>query len=882
MKSVPSINFIVWSYRVIAFVFCINLSIFTFSQQKETGLKISPVLLKDINEGKITGRSIFRITVLRNKVPLKITDIKFKAAKIYDSELYSVYSISATTDELRREILPLTDIIFVENGKRKPVEELLVGNLDLSANKINLAQRNYPQWNGDGIVVSVKENKPDTTDIDFTGRFLTTSLSSNSVNPHASIMSTMIAGGGNTWHQGKGAAWGSIISSSNFATLMPDNSSAYLQYSISVQNHSYGVGVESFYGSDAAAYDASAINNTSLLHIFSSGNSGNLSPSTGAYAGINGFANLTGSFKMAKNIITVGATDSFGAVAPLSSKGPAHDGRVKPELVAYGEDGSSGAAALVSGTALLIQHGYKQLFGSLPPNALVKAILINSADDVGSPEVDYSNGFGSLNANNALKTLQANRFFTGSVSNAGSQSFIIAVPVGIKKLKATLVWNDPPATPNAARALVNDLDLELTEVSSGQIWTPWVLNSFPNTDSLLQLAKRKRDSLNNMEQVTLDNPVPGNYQLKVTGFNIVTASQNFHIAWQLDSVNKFEWHFPTAGDFIFPSSNNTIRWQSSFAAANGLLEYSIDGNNWQPIQNSADLNTGYYSWNVPPVTSSALLRMTIGSNIFISDTFTIANRTNTGVGFNCPDSFLIYWNKLPSITNYRVYQLGNRYLEQIASTSDSILILSKNTNSSLHYAVAPILGNKEGVRSYTFDYTIQGVECYIRSFLGSLVNTSARLDLSLGSLFNINKIILEKYDGSVFSSIQQLTNPNLLVFNFTDATLKKGLNIYRVKLELFGGKTVYSTVETVYYFGNSEYIIYPNPVQQNQTINILNSGSVLNTVLLVYNMQGEKFIEMKADDFSNSIQAGHLSKGIYLFRFMRSGEKDVLMKVFVQ
>src|SRR5204863_2806673 len=104
-------------------------------------------------------------------------------------------------------------------------------------------------------------------------------------------------------------------------------------------------------------------------------------------------------------------------------RGPAYDGRLKPELVAFGEDGSSGAAALVSGTALLLQQLYKQITGVLPPNSLVKAILINSADDVGNPEVDYKNGFGSLNTNNALKTLKTNRFFTAGVSNSSSQSF---------------------------------------------------------------------------------------------------------------------------------------------------------------------------------------------------------------------------------------------------------------------------------------------------------------------------------------------------------------------------------------------------------------------------------------------------------------------------
>jgi hypothetical protein len=192
------------------------------------------------------------------------------------------------------------------------------------------------------------------------------------------------------------------------------------------------VGVENFYGADAAAYDATVINNPSLLHVFSSGNSGTSASATGIYSGITGFANHTGSFKMAKNILTVGATDSFSVVAALSSKGPAHDGRVKPELVAFGEDGSSGAAALTSDTALLLQHTYKQLHGCLPAGSLIKAILINSADDAGNKEVDYANGYSSLNALNAVKTLQLGRFMNGSVAHSGTQLFTISVPAGKK------------------------------------------------------------------------------------------------------------------------------------------------------------------------------------------------------------------------------------------------------------------------------------------------------------------------------------------------------------------------------------------------------------------------------------------------------------------
>jgi hypothetical protein len=844
--------------------------------------KLSPLLLSEINTAKTTTDRIELVIFIKSdKTPVEIFKPVYQTRELYATAGFSVYKIAATAKELDSVILPLPGVLFIERD-RKAREEMVIGNLDLSVNKINLAHRNYPQANGNGIVVSVKENKPDTTDIDLKGRFLSTSLSSTSVNSHATIMSTMIGGGGNSWHLGKGAAWGSTISSSSFAVLLPDVNSSYQQYNISVQNHSYGVGVESYYGADAAAYDASVISNPSLLHIFSSGNSGSSAATTGTYLGLSGFANLTGSFKMAKNILTVGATDSFSNVALLSSRGPAHDGRIKPALVAFGEDGSSGAAALVSGTALLLQQAYKQSSGALPPNSLVKAILINSADDIGNAEVDYKNGFGALNANNAMRTLQANRFLGGNVSNSNSQTFTLIIPPGIKKLKATLVWNDPPAVPNASKALINDLDLELIRISSGEIWQPWVLNAFPHVDSLNQVAKRKRDTLNNAEQITITDPVAGGYDLKVTGYNVTTTSQNFHIAWQLDTADKFEWQFPTSQDFIFPSAINNIRWQSSFAASTGILEYTTNGTAWQPIQNAIDLNAGHFYWNVPPLTSTAQLRMTIGATTYLSDTFTIANRTTTGVGFNCPDSFLIYWNKLPSVTNYRIYKLGDKYLESLTVTPDSFLILAKASNPSLYYAAAPIIATKEGVKSYTFNYTIQGVECYFRSFLAFLAVNSAQLTLSLGTLYNVDKIVLEKFNGTAYMALQTITNPGSLLYDFHDARLTKGLNMYRVKLELADGRIIYSSVETVYYFNGTEFIVYPNPATQYQPITILSDNQFEPATLQVINMQGQKVHEVKLNDISNQIPAGRLSKGIYLLRIVRKDQKDAVLKIFVQ
>ena len=854
-----------------------------FPQQKLSEYKLSPNLLQNIKSGRLAGKSKFIITVSGNILPDEIKALNAEEKKIYEYGTFSFFEIRVTIDELLSKVIVSPRVIFAEDAYRKPEEELQVGSLDLSVNKINLVHWKFPQWNGDGITVAVKENKPDTTDIDIAGRFLTTNLASAIVSSHASIMSTIIAGGGNSWHLGKGAAWGGSIISSNFASLLPDAISDYQQYNISVQNHSYGVGIENFYGADAAAYDATVISNPSLLHVFSSGNSGNSSNTSGIYSGLTGFANLTGSFKTAKNIIVVGATDSSGFATTFSSKGPAFDGRVKPELVAFGEDGSSGAAALVSGTAMLLGQCYKQLYNSLPASSLVKAVLINSADDVGNLEVDFTNGFGSLNALNALKTLLSGRFMNGSVLHSGVQIFNISVPPGIKKIKLTLVWNDPPASPNAAKSLVNDLDLELLLPAVGQTWKPWVLNNFPQLDSLQLLATRKKDSLNNVEQITLENPLAGNYEFHVTGYNVTTSLQNFHIAYQFDSVDVFEWHFPCGNDFAFSSSVNTLRWASSLSSSAGLLEYSINnGVNWLTIDSAVNLANGYYKWNTPDLTSNALLRMTANSNQFNSDTFTISRRTFTGVGFNCPDSFLFYWNKIPGINNYMVYKLGNKYLESLTSTSDSFIVLSKNSSLSLHYAVAPIIGNMEGIKSYTFNYSTQGVECYIRSFLSLLNNDTARLDLLLGTLYKINKIVLEKFERTDFLPFLQLTSFTGLQINFNDPQLKNGPNTYRIKLELTDGNIVYSQPETVYYLSGYKFILYPNPVHHNQPITVLANNAFESVSLEVINVYGQKIYESILEEINTSIPSDKLSIGLYLFRFMKNGKEDVVFKVIVQ
>ena len=130
-------------------------------------------------------------------------------------------------------------------------EEVTTGSLDIALNKISLEHRKFSSVNGDSINVSIKEQRFDTTDIDIKGRIFETGVAGNVQSSHAAIMATILAGAGNTSPLATGAAWGANLTSSDYTTLLPDADNIYRQYKISIQNHSYGTGIENYYGADA-------------------------------------------------------------------------------------------------------------------------------------------------------------------------------------------------------------------------------------------------------------------------------------------------------------------------------------------------------------------------------------------------------------------------------------------------------------------------------------------------------------------------------------------------------------------------------------------------------------------------------------------------------
>jgi hypothetical protein len=213
-------------------------------------------------------------------------------------------------------IIPDSDLLYADIYTNPTTEILLIG-YNRSLNKINIANEVIPAANGNGIIIGIKEKLMNIVDIDLQKRVNASTIASAELDNHATVIATLAGGAGNSFYTGKGLAWKCRFYSSTYSNLFPDDGNLLSQNNVTIQNHSYGTIIQNFYGVETVAYDAQTFQNKDILHIFSSGNKGQEATTQGNYANINGFANLTGNFKMAKNIMTVAATDTAGVIAPL-------------------------------------------------------------------------------------------------------------------------------------------------------------------------------------------------------------------------------------------------------------------------------------------------------------------------------------------------------------------------------------------------------------------------------------------------------------------------------------------------------------------------------------------------------------------------------------
>jgi hypothetical protein len=189
--------------------------------------------------------------------------------------------------------------------------------------------------------------------------------------------------------------------------------------------------------------------------------------------------------------------------------------------------------------------------------------------------------------------------------------------------------------------------------------------------------------------------------------------------------------------------------------------------------------------------------------------------------------------------------------------------------------------NKTGVRSYTFNYSAQGVECYIKTFLAQLIDgSSVMLNLALGTTLEVNEIIWEKLTLSGYQPLGTIASLSGLQFSYIDESPAQGANTYRATIKLNDGTLIYTEPQVVYYSNNSDYIIYPDPASQSEVINII-SKEVNDAIMNIYNSRGELVMQKPLDDILVTIPAGKLSKGFYLIHVINSVENNAFLKLVV-
>ncbi|MEM7101485.1 MAG: S8 family serine peptidase [Bacteroidota bacterium] len=564
-----------------------------------------------------------------------------------------------------------------------------------AAIRANYLKQNFlggHQYTGEGVTIAIGDEGLIGPHIDFMGR-LDQSLVNGDVSDHGDQVAGTLIGAGNLDPLREGVAPGAGLLVKNGLEVIWDASDLFNFYGVRITSASTGDGCNDGYTFLARLADQQLRQKPTLTHVFSAGNSG--LEECGYGAGL-GWGTITGGVKMAKNAIVVGNVDNADNLVPTSSRGPTTDGRLKPDIVAMGDGqfspiagndyglfgGTSAAAPAVAGViAQLYQAVFENQNIPFTNAGLVRACLLNSADDLGTPGPDYRYGFGRVNARKALNAIENFRWFEHTSSPGGTISFPLTLSGNQAEFKVLLYWTDREAEAFTNKTLVNDLDLRVIG-PDGTIHLPLVLRSEPDSGLLELPAAPGVDTLNNVEQVTIIDPLPGNYTLSVVGSDIPSGTQKFFVTYEL-VLDQINMTFPQGGESFSPGDTVRVHWD---AYGEGSFDLHIsfgDGNPWEPV--GLSITEKWYDWVVPDHTTTwGRLRIKRGiQEHYPLNTFHIFSEPNgLHIPTICADSLVLNWDAVADAAVYKIYRLGDKYMEEIAETTSPPFSLTGNFSQS--------------------------------------------------------------------------------------------------------------------------------------------------------------------------------------------------------
>lgn len=559
-----------------------------------------------------------------------------------------------------------------------------------SLHRSNGMLTSYPlgrQYDGQGVNMVINDDGFVGPHIDFKGRLNQQDVAGDLSGDHGDMTAGIAGGAANLDPSILGMAPASYLHIRQYHGDMPGTVGLHADSAVMVFSTSYSNGCNAGYTSTTELLDQEVFDHNSILQVFSAGNNNNADCGYGA--GFN-WGNITGGHKIAKNVIATANLTNDDVLVNSSSRGPASDGRIKPDISANGNGqlstdpyntynpggGTSAAAPGIAGVSAQLYQAYRELNGGIDPSsALIKACLLNTADDLGNPGPDFKFGWGRVHGLNALRTLEQQHYLISSADQGQIVPLPLEVPTGTAQLKVMLYWLDPPASTQAPLALVNDLDMELMDLNS-MVHLPFLLDTTPDPALLNLPAIPGKDHINNMEQVVLMDPTPGTYSINVEGFNVPFGPQEFIVVYQFIK-DEVELVYPLGGEGFIPAHEEFVRWDALNTNDNFLLEFSGDnGNSWSNLT-SVNGSQRFIQWYVPDsLTGQALLRISQNGSSDQSDTTFTIMRPPTGIEvvWQCSDSLLLAWDRHPDAAAYIPYFLGQKFMEALPQTTDTFAV----------------------------------------------------------------------------------------------------------------------------------------------------------------------------------------------------------------
>lgn len=662
------------------------------------------------------------------------SDLRGRGFAVQPAYVSGLLAIRISPDQLH-QLASHPAILHVQYPDGRPEPD---GWRARSLNRMNtLSTEPGTGWDGTGVVVALADDGPVDHE-DFRNR-LQYHHQPNDDGNHGDMTAGIFVGAGNLDPRYRGSAPGAFMHLYviNNRPHLVNATTNYTTLGTVITSTSYSQGTlvsGGMYDATAQALDADVALVPPLMHCFSAGNS--------AYSSYNPYSqfvapdgarygNITGGRKAAKSVIAVANLWYDETRNETSSRGPCMDGRIKPDIAAQGAGnlscgpddcylvggGTSAAAPSLAGvTAALYQQYRASHNGDDPESALIKALLLNTADDLGRPGPDFDFGWGRVNARQASEMLANGQYSSGTVDAGDFETydFILNNP-NIKDFRVMVYWQDPAGNPSAAKALVNDIDIEL-HLPNGDTLLPWTLDTRVDLAAITADAVRGVDTLNNMEQVTLNNPATGNYRIRILGHKVGMGPQKYWIVFSHASEDILVT-YPHADAKLAPGAEELIRWDVPGDESTFSVQYSSDqGNQWHTLANSVPGDQRYLEWVVPDLNSAGLLvRVQRDGITGTSAPFTVMGvPQNLQVWSDGPSTARLRWDPVEGATAYEVFTLGTDYMEFEGSVVENEFLIDQLAPTDTNWygvrAIAPAIGIF-GARSPAVQLVQASVNC---------------------------------------------------------------------------------------------------------------------------------------------------------------------------